>query len=409
MTRDHAPGVSAMRSKRRIPGGVWALGFVSLLMDTSSELIHALLPLYMVGPLGASMVVVGIVEGVAEAIAMIIKVFSGFWSDKLRHRKPIVVLGYGLAALSKLAFPLAPTLEWVIAARFVDRIGKGIRGAPRDALIADLTPPGIRGAAFGLRQALDTVGAISGPLLAVAAIGYFAGNFRSAFWIALIPAALCVAVLVLGVREHDDGRRVTDASKRVSWRDVSRLRRPFWVVTAIAFVLTLARFSEAFLILRGRSVGMGETGAPWVMVVMSVVYAAVSYPAGHAADRGRGASLLSAGLVALIASDVVLALSAGVPGILAGAALWGLHMALTQGLLSALVAATAPADLRGTAFGVYNLTGGIALLVASAVAGSLWQAFGPAATFLTGAGLTLIAWLTFVASGRYVPRLDGKG
>jgi len=395
--------------KGRIPGGVWALGLVSLLMDTSSELVHSLLPLYMVGPLGASMLLVGVVEGIAEAIAMIIKVFSGFWSDRLRHRKPIVVLGYGLAAVSKLAFPLAPTLEWVIGARFVDRIGKGVRGAPRDALIADLAPPAIRGAAFGLRQALDTVGAISGPLLAVWAIGYFAGNFHAAFWIAIIPAALCVAVLVFGVREHDDGRRRTDRSKRLSWRDTSRLQRPFWVVTAIAFVLTLARFSEAFLVLRGQSVGMGATGAPWVMVAMSVVYAAVSYPAGRTADRGHGASLLSAGLAALIASDVVLGLSDGVPGVLAGAALWGLHMALTQGLLSALVAATAPADLRGTAFGVYNLTGGIALLVASAVAGSLWQVFGPAATFLTGAGLTLVAWLGFVASGRYLPRLDGHG
>ncbi|MGE5089135.1 MAG: MFS transporter [Candidatus Levyibacteriota bacterium] len=396
-------------AKPRIPGGVWALGFVSLLMDTSSELVHSLLPLYMAGPLGASMVVIGIVEGIAEAIAMIVKVFSGFWSDRLRHRKPIVLLGYGLAAVSKLAFPLAPTLDWVIGARFVDRIGKGIRGAPRDALIADLAPPAIRGAAFGLRQALDTVGAISGPLLAVWAIGHFAGNFHAAFWIALVPAALCVVVLMLGVRERDDGRRTADRSRRLSWRDASRLRRSFWVVTAIAFVLTLARFSEAFLVLRGRSVGMGETGAPWVMVAMSVVYAAVSYPAGHAADRGHGAALLSAGLFALIASDVVLGLSGGVPGILAGAALWGLHMALTQGLLSALVAATAPADLRGTAFGVYNLTGGIALLVASAIAGSLWQAFGPAATFLTGAGLTLLAWSGFLASGRYLPRLDGHG
>ncbi len=398
-----------MPAKRRIPGGVWALGFVSLLMDTSSELVHSLLPLYMAGPLGASMLVIGVVEGIAEAIAMIVKVFSGFWSDRLRHRKPIVVLGYGLAAVSKLAFPLAPTLEWVIGARFADRIGKGVRGAPRDALIADLTPPSIRGAAFGLRQALDTVGAISGPLLAVWAIGHFAGNFHAAFWIALIPAALCVAVLVLGVHEHDDGRSTTDRSKRLSWRDVSRLRRPFWVVTAIAFVLTLARFSEAFLILRGQSVGMGETGAPWVMVAMSIVYAAVSYPAGRAADHGHGASLLSAGLVALIASDVVLAFAGGRTGVLMGAALWGLHMALTQGLLSALVAATAPPDLRGTAFGVYNLTGGIAMLAASAVAGSLWQWSGPAATFLTGAGLTLVATVGFVASGRYLPRLDGHG
>ena len=393
---------------RHIPAGVWTLGFVSLLMDTSSELIHALLPLYMVGALGASVLTVGIIEGVAEAIAMIVKVFSGYWSDVMRHRKPLVLLGYGLAAVSKLAFPLAPTLDWVVGARFADRVGKGIRGAPRDALIADITPADVRGAAFGLRQALDTVGAIAGPLLAVAAIGYFAGNFRAAFWVALVPAALCVALLLFGVHEKDDRARAADASKRVSWRDVRRLDPPFYLVTAIASVLTLARFSEAFLVLRGQSVGMGDTGAPWVMVAMSVVYAAIAYPAGRALDRGHARALLSGGLLALIASDIVLALAAGVIGVLGGAALWGLHMALTQGLLAALVAATAPADLRGTAFGVFNLASGIALLAASAIAGYLWQAIGAAATFTAGAAFTAVAWVALLAYARRAPRLDGR-
>lgn len=391
----------------RIPAGVWMLGFVSLLMDTSSELIHALLPLYMVGALGASVLTVGIIEGVAEAIALIVKVFSGYWSDVLRYRKPLVVLGYGVAAVSKLAFPLAPTLGWVVGARFADRVGKGIRGAPRDALIADLTPAAVRGAAYGLRQALDTIGAIAGPLLAVAAIGYFAGNFRAAFWVAVIPAALCVTLLVFGVREKDDGARARDASKRVSWRDARRLEQRFYVVTGIASVLTLARFSEAFLVLRAQDVGMGVRGAPWVMVAMSTVYAAIAYPAGRSADRGHANALLSGGLVALIASDVVLALATGAAGALAGAALWGLHMALTQGLLAALVAATAPADLRGTAFGVFNLAGGVALLAASAIAGYLWQAMGPAATFFTGAGLTASAWLALLVYRRQVPQIDG--
>ena len=393
---------------RHIPAGVWTLGFVSLLMDTSSELIHALLPLYMVGALGASVLTVGIIEGVAEAIAMIVKVFSGYWSDVMRHRKPLVLLGYGLAAVSKLAFPLAPTLDWVVGARFADRVGKGIRGAPRDALIADLAPAEVRGAAFGLRQALDTVGAIAGPLLAVAAIGYFAGNFRAAFWVAIVPAALCVALLLFGVREKDDRARAADASKRVSWRDVRRLDPRFYLVTTIAFVLTLARFSEAFLVLRGQSVGMGDTGAPWVMVAMSVVYAAIAYPAGRALDRGHARALLSGGLVALIVSDIVLALAAGMIGVLGGAALWGLHMALTQGLLAALVAATAPADLRGTAFGVFNLASGIALLAASAIAGYLWQAIGPAATFTAGAAFTGVAWVALLVYARRAPRLDGR-
>lgn len=388
-----------------IPRGVWLLGFVSLLMDTSSELIHALLPLFMVGTLGASMLAVGIIEGIAEAIALIVKVFSGYWSDVTRHRKPLVVLGYGLAAISKLAFPLAPTLSWVVAARFADRVGKGIRGAPRDALVADLTPPAVRGAAFGLRQALDTVGAVAGPLLAVALIGYFAGNFRAAFWWAVVPAALCMVLLVFGVHEKDEAAR--GAAKRISWRDARRLDRRFYAVTAIASVLTLARFSEAFLVLRAQDSGLGTTGAPWVMVAMSLVYAAVAFPAGRAADRGHATSLLSAGLAALIASDVVLAIAASVAGVLAGAALWGLHMALTQGLLAALVAATAPKDLRGTAFGVFNLAGGVALLVASTLAGYLWQAIGPAATFLAGAAFTAIAWVALAWHMRAVPRLDG--
>jgi MFS family permease len=392
-----------------VPGGVWTLGFVSLLMDTSSELIHALLPLYMVGPLGASMVLVGVIEGVAEAIAMIVKVFSGYWSDVMRHRKPLVLLGYGLAAVSKLVFPLAPALGWVVAGRFADRVGKGIRGAPRDALVADLTSPEVRGAAFGLRQALDTVGAIAGPLLAVGAIGYFAGNFRAAFWVAVVPAALCVLLLVFGVRERTERARTGGSSKRVSWRDARRLDRRFYVVAGIASVLTLARFSEAFLVLRGQDVGMGDTGAPWVMVAMSIVYAAVAYPAGRALDRGHGHALLSGGLIALIASDLVLALAHGVPGVLGGAALWGLHMALTQGLLAALVAATAPADLRGTAFGVFNLASGIALLAASALAGALWQAVGPSATFLAGGAFTVAAWVALELYRRRAPRLDARG
>jgi MFS family permease len=384
------------------------LGFVSLLMDTSSELIHALLPLYMVGTLGASMLAVGLIEGVAEAIALIVKVFSGYWSDISRHRKPLVVLGYGLAALTKLAFPLAPALSWVVAARFADRVGKGIRGAPRDALVADLTPAELRGAAFGLRQALDTVGAIAGPLLAVGAIGYFAGNFRAAFWVAVVPAVLCVALLVFGVHEQDDRSRETNTLRRVSWRDARRLDRRFYVVTAIASVLTLARFSEAFLVLRAQDVGMGTTGAPWVMVAMSLVYAAIAFPAGRVADRGHAIALLSGGLAALVASDIVLALAGGAAGVLSGAALWGLHMALTQGLLAALVAATAPADLRGTAFGVFNLASGAALLAASALAGYLWQTIGPAATFLAGAVFAVIAWIALASYAPRVPRLDGE-
>jgi MFS family permease len=382
---------------------VWTLGFVSLLMDSSSELVHSLLPLYMAGTLGASALVIGAIEGAAESLALICKVFSGYLSDRTRQRKPLVLGGYGLAAASKLVFPLATSIGWVTTGRFVDRVGKGIRGAPRDALIADLTPGDVRGAAFGLRQALDTVGAIAGPLLALGAIAWFAGNFRAAFWIAVIPAALCVLLIVFGVDEPPQAKRAP--GKRIAWRDVRRLDRRFTLVMAVAVVLTLARFSEAFLVLRAHDVGLSNLRAPWVMVVMSLVYAILAYPAGRAADRGHAGSLLLGGFAALIASDLVLAGVATPAGARAGAALWGLHMGLTQGLLAALVSATAPADLRGTAFGVFNLGCGVALLVASALAGALWDAFGPAYTFYAGAAFTALAAAGWLALRRDLPAL----
>jgi len=388
-----------------IPRGIWALGFVSMFMDLSSELIHALLPLYMATSLGASMLVIGVVEGVAEAIALILKVFSGVLSDFFGRRKPLAVLGYGLAALTKPVFPLAPSLAWVVGARFADRVGKGIRGAPRDALVADLTPPGMRGASFGLRQALDNVGAVGGPLLAIAAMAIFAGDFRSAFWVAVVPAILSVLLLVFGVDEPARAAAGNSDRPRIGWSAVKRLPRRYAIVVAIAAVLTLARFSEAFLVLRAQSVGLTAAMAPWVMVIMSAVYAASSYPAGAAADRGRGPTLLAAGLAALIAADIVLANAGSALVLWAGAALWGLHMGLTQGLLAALVAGTAPSDLRGTAFGVFNLVCGIALLVASALAGWLWQAFGPAFTFYAGAAFTAIAWVGLSRYGEATQKL----
>ena len=374
-----------------VPRGVWVLGIVSLLMDVSSETIHALLPLYMATVMGASTFVIGVVEGIAESMALIIKLFSGVLSDWFRKRKPLVLLGYGLAAVSKFAFPLAPTLGWIIAARFADRVGKGIRGAPRDALIADITPEDARGRSFGLRQALDTVGAIGGPLLALAAMAIFASSFKAAFWIAVIPAVLCVILIVVGVDKPEKKGDDAAPRRRVRFADARRFTSSFWIIVAIAGVLTLARFSEAFLVLRAQNVGFEVARAPLVMVVMSIVYAITAYPAGVALDRGRGAPLLAAGVVALIAADIVLALASGAMSVLAGAALWGLHMGLTQGLLAALVAGAAPNDLRGTAFGVFNLVCGIALLIASVLAGWLWDAYGPAQTFYVGAAFTVVA------------------
>lgn len=389
---------------RRVPRGVVVLGFVSLLMDASSELVHALLPLFMVTVLGASTLVVGVIEGIAEATAMVVKVFSGYLSDLTRRRKPLVLLGYGLGALSKLAFPLAPSLGWVVGARVADRIGKGIRGAPRDALIADLAPADARGASFGLRQALDTVGAIAGPLLALGAMAWFAGDFRAVFWVAVLPAGLCVLLIVLGVEEPAHAQPAKPAV-RITFADLRRLDRRFVIVTGIAVLLTLARFSEAFLVLRAQGLGMPLASVPWVMVAMTVVYAAVAFPAGVLADRGHTSRLIAGGLAALVAADLVLAQASGAAGVVAGAGLWGLHLALTQGLLSAMVAAVAPAELRGTAFGVFNLACGVALFVASALAGLLWDAIGPQATFYAGAAFTLLAMAGLAWRRRDIPAL----
>ena len=401
------PRISSSRGSGAIPRGVWVLGFVSMCMDLSSELVHALLPLYLATVLGASVLVIGVIEGIAEAIALIMKLFSGVLSDWTRKRKPLVLAGYGIAALSKFVFPLASTLPWIVGARFADRVGKGIRGAPRDALIADITPPGVRGRSFGLRQALDTVGAIGGPLLAMGAMALFVGDFRAVFWIAVIPAMLAVILIVVGVDEPEPTATQVAAKPRLRLADAGRLPPAFWYVVAIAGVLTLARFSEAFLLLRALNVGTAVAMAPLVMVVMSLVYAAIAYPAGVALDRGHAPTLLGMGLAALVAADLVLAQANGMGTVLLGAALWGLHMALTQGLLSALVAAVAPEDLRGTAFGLFNLVSGIALLVASVLAGWLWDAHGPAVTFYAGAVFTVIAamglWLrrdTVAAIGR---------
>ena len=376
---------------REIPGSVWALGLVSLFMDSSSELIHALLPLYLVSVLGASTLEVGVIEGIAEATAAVTKVFSGALSDYLGERKWLTAAGYGLALLSKPIFPLAPDIAWVAAARFIDRVGKGIRGAPRDALIADLTPADLRGTAFGLRQSLDTVGAVLGPLLAIVFMALLADNFTHVFWIAVIPAFVAVAIIVLFVREPKRPPRAKTLRSPLSRAELARLDIGYWVVVGVAAIFTLARFSEAFLLLRAKSVGMPVLWVPAVMVVMNVVYAAISWPAGALSDSIGRYRLLIAGFALLIVADLVLAFGASVTTVMVGVAIWGLHMGLTQGLLAALVADTAPPELRGTAFGMFNLVSGVALLAASIVAGALWDMIGPAGTFVAGALITAVA------------------
>jgi MFS family permease len=375
----------------KLPKGIWALGFVSMFMDSSSELVHSLLPIFMATTLGASMVTIGIIEGFAEAAASITKVFSGVISDYFQKRKFLAVIGYGLAAITKPIFPLATSIGWVFGARFVDRIGKGIRGAPRDALVAEIAPEQLRGAAYGLRQALDSVGAFVGPLLAVGFMIWFANDIKAVLWVAVLPAFIAILLLIVGVREPESLVHAVPHRNLLSLNNAKRLRLRYWLVVGLGAVFTLARFSEAFLILRAQDVGLAIGYVPVIMIVMNVVYSIFAYPAGAAADRISARTLLLMGLGILVVADIVLAIAAS-PGVaLLGSAFWGLHMALTQGLLSKLVADTAPADLRGTAFGIFNLVSGGALLLASVIAGSLWSMFGASATFIAGASFAALA------------------
>ena len=386
---------------RDVPAGVWALGFVSMLMDVSSEMIHALLPIYLVTVLGTSALTVGIIEGIAEATASIIKIFSGALSDWLGKRKFLAVLGYGLAAFTKPIFPLASTVGWLVAARFIDRVGKGIRGAPRDALIADITPSHLRGASFGLRQSLDTIGAFTGPLIAIVLMWLTADDFTAVFWIAVIPAFVSLGLIMFAVREPPRPPELRKVSSPLSRDELGRLGSAYWWLVTIATVFTLARFSEAFLILRAQSIGVPIALVPAVLVVMNVAYAVSAYPAGVLSDKVGRMTVLIAGFVLLIAADMVLALVPGLVGLTIEIILWGLHMGFTQGLLATLVADVAPPELRGTAFGMFNFLGGLALLAASIIAGALWDMTGPQGTFLAGAAFaTLALGGLLVARGR---------
>lgn len=365
-------------------------------MDISSEMIHSLLPLFMATSLGASSLTIGLIEGAAEATALIVKIFSGALSDYWGRRKGLALLGYSMGALTKPLFAIAAGSGLILAARLTDRVGKGIRGAPRDALVADITPLEIRGAAFGLRQSLDTVGAFLGPLLAVALMLMWSEDFRAVFWVAVIPGALAVLVLLFGVREP--ARSTTQhRGNPIRKHNLQRLSRPYWHVVAIGAVFTLARFSEAFLVLRAQQTGIPIAWVPLAMVAMNIAYAASAYPFGHLSDSISPTRILAWGLLVLTAADLVLAGSAHWAAILGGVCLWGIHMGMTQGLMAKMVADTAPAELRGTAFGFFNLISGGAMLIASVLAGLLWDEFGSAATFYAGAAFCMAALLALPA------------
>ncbi|MDE2560930.1 MAG: MFS transporter [Sphingomonadales bacterium] len=393
----------AASERLRLPRTVWALGLVSLFMDLSSEIFHGLLPLFLTTTLGASVALVGVIDGISEATTAITKVFSGAISDRIGKRRPLILLGYGMAAATKPLFPLAGSAGMVLGARFIDRIGKGLRGAPRDALIADATAPEMRGRAYGLRQALDTVGAFLGPLAAVVLMAVFADDMRTVFWIATVPGWIAVLLVLFAVRDVEGRAAQAPARAAPRWSELGHLPPGFWRVTAIGVLFTLARFSESFLVLRAHDRGLPLAYAPLVLVAMNLVYSLGAYPAGAVADRAGPLRLLAMGLVALVAADAALGFGQGLGAIFAGIALWGAHMALTQGVLSQMVAAEAPPDRRASAFGMFNLVTGVAMLAASLVAGVLWDAIGPGATFLAGGGfavLTLVVLGGVAALGR---------
>jgi MFS family permease len=376
-----------------IPRTVWALGFVSLFMDLSSELIHALLPIFLVTTMGMSVTALGVLEGAAEATAMIVKVFSGPVSDWLGRRKPLLLLGYGLAALTKPLFPLASTPAWVVAARLLDRVGKGIRGAPRDALVADVAPPEIRGACFGLRQSMDTIGAFVGPLLAIVLMFWFTDHIRTVLWFAVVPAFIAIGLIAFGIDESGHAPAHRTFRSPLCWRALREFPARYWFIVTIGATFTLARFSEAFLVLRAQQTGLDLVWIPGVMVVMSLAYSLSAYPVGILSDRLDRRLLLALGMALLIAADLVLGTGQSVVSVFVGVAVWGLHMGFTQGILAAMVSETAPATLRGTAFGVFNLACGLCMLLASALAGWLWDRFGASTTFVAGAALVVVPLL----------------
>ena len=378
-----------MSSRPPLPRNVWVLGFVSLFMDLSSEIYHALLPAFITMVLGLPATALGAIDGIAEATANFAKLFSGRLSDRSLKRKPWVMAGYGLAALSKPLFPLAASAPAVMVARFADRIGKGIRGSPRDAMLADETPPEIRGRAFGLRQALDTAGALLAPLAAIGLMAWLASDIRAVFWIAIIPAAISFLLAWLALREPE--QHLGPLKKSPFFAGFKQLDRETKRLLQVCFQFTQARFSEGFLILKGIDIGLTEAMSPLTLAIFNLAYVALAYPAGALSDRMSPRSILMAGMGLLIVGNLVLADTSSFVGLVLGTALWGAHMALTQGIFSRMIADSAPGELRATSFGAFWFVTGIASLLASLGAGWLWDREGPAATFATSAGIAAVA------------------
>jgi MFS family permease len=382
--------MSRAAPRPRLPRNIWVLGFISLFMDLSSEIYHALLPAFVTIVLGLPATALGAIDGVAEATANFAKLFSGRLSDRSKRRKPWIMGGYGVAAASKILFPLAASEAALMAARFADRIGKGIRGAPRDAMVADEAPPEIRGRAFGLRQALDTAGALLAPLAAIALMALFMSDIRAVYWVAIIPAAISFLLAWLVLREPET--HVEIGKKSPFFHGFRELDKDTRRLLGVGFLFTLARFSEGFLILKGIDIGLSEAMSPLSLAIFNLAYIALAYPAGALSDRMQPRTILMAGIAVLIAGDLVLASTVSFAGLVVGVALWGAHMALTQGIFARMIADSAPDQLRATSFGAFWFVTGVASLLASLGAGWLWDRDGAGAVFVTGAGVAALAW-----------------
>jgi len=379
-----------------IPQNVWVLGIVSLLMDLSSEMILSILPIFLVTGLGVSVLTLGLIEGFAEGAASVIKAFSGMLSDYLKKRKILIVIGYGLSTLTKPFFALASTATWIFTARLVDRLGKGIRGAPRDSLIADSTSTKIRGAAYSLRQSLDTLGALLGPIIAIIILYLTTNNFRFVLWFAVIPAVLCIVVLIFGVKETALKKTVLKKKSYFLFKNFLKITPVIWLFFLTVFILNLGHFSEAFLLLRSQEIGLKVSFIPIVFVVMNVAYAIVAVPFGHLADKIGFFIPIVCGFLILVLSNIILALTNGIEWMFAGIIFWGIHLGMTQGLLLAIVAQLSPLELRGTSFGLLHSITGAALFVASLIAGYLWQYYNSGLIFIVSAVITSVGIAFFI-------------
>jgi len=371
---------SSSHALSRLSPNIALLGLVSLLTATSSAMVYGLLPVFLVKVLGASIGIVGVMEGLAEASNSAMRLLSGITSDWIGRRKPVVAFGYLLSAANKLVFPMAESVSIVFVARLVDRFGKGVRDAPRDALISDLTPSHIRGSGFGLRTALYTMGFVLGPLAAIGLMVASGDNFRLVFAIAVAPAFAAVGILLFAIGE-DPAQSSREARFRIRLSHLSRLPAAFWWSISVASLLSLARYSPAFLVLKASDVGIDPAFVPLILVFTHTVFSAAAYPFGALADRVDHRLQLALAVAVLLAADLVLAAGGTMVTAFLGASLWGLQMGVSEGLLSASVANAAPDDLRGTAFGIYQLAFGLAAFGASGTAGALWSIGGPPLAF----------------------------